>query len=316
MNHNFIWLAVWLLTIGCNSKTETPSSYPSHFPASLSAPNNNPSTVLGVALGRMLFHDPTLSPKGNVACSSCHIPSFHFGDTVSLSAGHQGETTHRNTPPLLNMAWSPLLFWDGGGLNIESVSLTPLHNESEMGWKDLALLEQRLRASPSYRELFSQAFGTQNIEIAHVLRALAQYQRSLIHAESRWDKWILRQGELTKPELEGWSLFQKQCAGCHKPPLFTNYAFYKVSSDVLPDTLPLDHAARGRNRITQKLADLGKYRTPTLRGLGKTYPYFHDGRFLTIEDLMQSPGFDNLHAGKPMTNQEKQLLISFLNTLN
>ncbi len=314
---SFLW--VFVFVVACAPQEASQLSiftYPAHFPAPLPEPNRNPGTKEGIELGRMLFDEEALSPQRDISCASCHKSDLHFADSTPFSTGHQGNKTMRNTPALINLAWAPKLFWDGGGSNLESVSLAPLHQEGEMGWKDLKALEDRLNKMPLYPPLFKKVFGSDTIEIAHAIRALAQYQRSLLHADSRWDNWFQKKEKLTTQELEGWTLFERHCSNCHTPPLFTNYSFYKATSDSLPINLSLEHADRGRNRITHSKTELGFFRTPTLRGLAKTNPYFHDGRFKNLEDLMQSADFESRHAAKFLTPNQKQLLIAFLRTLD
>jgi cytochrome c peroxidase len=208
------------------------------------------------------------------------------------------------------------LFWDGGGANLESVSLAPLHQQGEMGWQNLKDLETRLRNHAKYPKHFQDVFGTEAIEIAHVLRALAQYQRRILHTKSRWDKWKQGLIDFSAEEVQGWVLFQKHCDVCHTPPLFSDFQYHLVAADSVQHALALDDPERGRARISQQVADEGAYRTPTLRGLNKTWPYLHDGRFKTLEQLFFAPDFDSLHAKGMLSQKEKMLLINFLKALN
>lgn len=307
------------LLFGCRSETKQ-SDYktdiPQYFPQPLPVPESNPTTRKGIELGKMLFFDKALSPHQDIACSTCHKQELFFADKEALSVGHDNEKTRRNTPPLINLAWAPSLFWDGGGANLESVSLAPLHQKGEMGWQNLKELENRLRSHAEYPKQFKEAFGTETIEIAHILRALAQYQRSISHVNSRWDNWQQGSIDFSKAEMQGWTLFQKHCAACHTPPLFSDFQYHKVTIETKEKELSLDDPLRGRARVSQQMADEGSYRTPTLRGNSKTQPYLHDGRFQTLDQLFSDSDFNSLHAKAALNQEEKTQLINFLKTLD
>ncbi|MEP2026631.1 MAG: cytochrome c peroxidase [Reichenbachiella sp.] len=241
-------------------------------------------TQEGVALGRMLFFDTRLSANNQISCASCHQPELAFSDNKSFSSGHSGQLLNRNTPPLFNLTWSESFFWDGGVKNLESLSFTALMNPHEMG-SDLSQLCQQLNEDKNYSSAFKKAFGIDSVSSAYVSRALAQYMRTLISANSKYDSVQQNLAQFSNQELKGQVVFKNNCASCHQPPLFTDNQFHHnglkqyFSSDDLSLTT-------GRFRITRDSSDLGKYKTPSIRNLSRTAPFMHDGRFNTIDEVL------------------------------
>jgi cytochrome c peroxidase len=328
-----IWL--WAVLTGCEHPDEqaTPNSalpaVPAHLATAIPAPAHNPLSADGIALGRTLFYDKGLSANGQVSCGTCHQQERAFSDGMALSqAGVSGGKLKRHAPALINLAWMDGLFWDGGAKNLEAVSLGPLTHADEMG-QDVKALLLYLRQHPSYPAQFHKAFGTDSITTPLVLRALAQFQRTLISADSRYDRYVRKApgGELSSMELQGMALFQQHCASCHTTNFFTDNRYHNNGLD---STYPDDHErlAHGRGRITGLPQDIGKYKTPTLRNIALTAPYMHDGRFGTLQEVLQhytsriqpSPTLaPQLQKGdKPgiaLSTEEQQQLIAFLHTL-
>ena len=302
---------------------------PSHFPPFVDS-GTNPLTKDGVLLGKRLFHDKKLSGNNQVSCVTCHQQSMAFSDGLALSdRGISGKLLERNSPTLINLAWATNgLFWDGGSTNLESQAFAPLAHEDEMR-QNLQELISELNADPIYPKLFSNAFGTQ-ITQAGIVKALAQFQRTLISANSQYDKYILGKsgGELNPDQQKGLRLAEKFCLSCHASPLLTDNRYHNngIDADFSDDTeLALK---KGRYRITHNSEDIGKFRTPTLRNIEKTAPYMHDGRFNSLENVIDhysngivvSATLDrNLYLnGKPgfnFTETEKKQLLAFLKTL-
>ncbi|NEM98667.1 cytochrome-c peroxidase [Pontibacter sp. BT327] len=302
---------------------------PANFPAPLPQPAHNPATAQGILLGKKLFFDPALSVNGNVSCATCHQPQKAFSDGQALSsAGVSGKALKRHAPALMNLAWMDGLFWDGGAKNLESLSFAPLRHPDEMG-QDIAKLVARLQQHPTYPSLFKAAFGTDSITAAALSRALAQYQRTLVSASSRYDKHIRNEPHktLTQTELQGLHIFKKNCSSCHATDLFTDNRYHNNGLD---NSFPEgdEDLYFGYGRISRRTEDIGKYKTPTLRNIALTAPYMHDGRFKTLEEVLQhySSGVKwsaslapelQQHAkpGIPLTATEQQKLIAFLHTL-
>ncbi|KFE66895.1 Cytochrome c551 peroxidase [Hyalangium minutum] len=255
---------------------------------SLPSPPDNPLSTEGVALGRWLFHSPLLSSSQQHSCSSCHLQAHAFADDTPLTPrGVSGRPLSRHTPALINLAWMEGLFWDGGAKNLESLSLAPLTHPDELGSVDLEALLARLSATPEAVRLFEAAYGPGGLSLSHLLRALAQYERTLVSADSRYDRWLRGEpgGALSPQELEGLELVRKRCGPCHGSELFTDNGFHNngLDSHFGQDEEP----TRGRGRITLLPEDDGLYKTPTLRNVAVTAPYMHDGRFATLEQVLE-----------------------------
>jgi len=302
---------------------------PVNFPAPLPQPAHNQATKQGILLGKKLFFDPALSVNGKVSCATCHQPEKAFSDGQALSiAGVSGKALKRHAPALMNLAWMKGLFWDGGAKNLESLSFAPLRHPDEMG-QDIVKLVARLQQHPTYPGLFKAAFGSDSITAAALSRALAQYQRTLISANSRYDRYVRNEQSetLTEQELQGLYIFKKNCSSCHATDLFTDNRYHNNGLD---NTFPEgdEDLYFGYGRISRKGEDKGKYKTPTLRNIAITAPYMHDGRFKTLEEVLQhySSGVKwsatlapelqrHTQPGIPLTTAEQQKLIIFLHTL-
>lgn len=296
--------------------------YPAHFPEVIKAPSRNVTSKAGILLGKRLFFDPNLSGNKEVACSTCHKPELAFTDGKKVSnAGVNHTLLKRNTPTLINTAWMNGLFWDGGAKNLESLPFAALTNPDEMG-TDLGKLAQDLNRDLEYKKLFQSAFSIDSITSAHIARALAQYQRSLISADSKFDMYINSKSSLSNTELAGYKIFSEKCAVCHTPPLFTDNGYHNNGLDSIFPSSDL-RIMMGRFRITRDSSDIGSYKTPTLRNLALTAPYMHDGRFETLEQvldhyqsgLVHATYTDSLMQYISLTDLEKQHLVFFLSTL-
>ncbi|WP_245767657.1 cytochrome-c peroxidase [Stigmatella erecta] len=255
---------------------------------SIPALQDNPLTDEGVSLGRWLFYSPALSSTGQVSCATCHPPSRAFSDDAPLTQrGVSGKPLARHTPALINLAWMESLFWDGGLKNLESLSLSPLTHPDEMGQADLGALMARLAADPGAVRRFEDAFGPGGLTLGHLLQALAQFQRTLVSADSPYDRWRRGEpgGELSPLAQEGLALVQRHCTPCHGSELFTDNAFHNNGLDARFGTG--EDVTRGRGRITLRDEDAGHYKTPTLRNVALTAPYMHDGRFATLDAVLE-----------------------------
>ncbi|MEM9454958.1 MAG: cytochrome c peroxidase [Myxococcota bacterium] len=305
-----------------------PGWIPAHFPSPPDEPLRNTRTPAGIELGERLFHDPILSRSKTVACSTCHEPSLAFTDGVARStAGASGHPLTRNAPALTNLAWGTAFLWDGGARDLESQAIGPLTHPDERG-ADLAELTHRLGRDPSYRAAFGEAFEAETIESAHVVRAIAQFERSIVSASSRYDRFVDGLAELSPLETRGRLLFESsQCAVCHLPPLFTDWAFHNNGLDESFSDRE-DGVLLGRYRITHDRDDIGKFKTPTLRNVARTAPYMHDGRIETLKgvldhydsELVDSPTLSPIlqaagTIGIPLRDDEKAAIIAFLRTL-
>jgi cytochrome c peroxidase len=326
------FIFILIVTFGCQKKTEPAYQLkiPSNFPVPV-FPKNTPFNKDMVELGRMLFYDPVLSGNNAMSCASCHNPDFAFSDHGKiLSEGIHGNKGFRNTPPLFNLVWEKSFFRDGGVTDLETQVLTPITADFEMH-QNFKLLLAKLQNSPVYMSSFKKAFGSDTITGQRVLSAIAQFERTIISADSKYDKWIRKEpgGKFSYLELEGFNIFQKKCSSCHKGNLFKDDQFHNNGLDsIFPGFEVFDEPKLGRARITYKPEDVGKYKTPTLRNIELTAPYMHDGRLKDLDEVFNhySEGVKHSHTldtilineknlGIPLTTKEKKAIASFLKTL-
>ena len=292
-------------------------------------PTDNPLTVEGIELGRKLFFDPILSGDGTQSCATCHAPNLAFTDTNQFSTGIDGLQGNRNSMPIFNIAWnfSGKFFWDGRAPSAEAQAIAPVVNPIEMHNTWPAAMAS-LQAHPTYPNLFLAAFGTNVIDSILVTKAIAQFERTLVSGNSRFDRYLLGQIALTPQEINGFNVFMAESGGdcfhCHGNsgnPLWTDNTFRNNGLDASPSDL-------GLGAVTGNPADNGKFKTPSLRNLVFTAPYMHDGRFKTIDEVLEhystgvkmSPTIDPDmqfagQGGVQMTPQEKADLKAFLLSL-
>lgn len=324
----YIFFCCCILT-ACNySKEETSIQYELKFPSHLGdfpIDSTNLLTTAGVELGRKLFFDPKLSSNAQVSCATCHKPEFGFADTVALhNIGVSGHMLKRHTPALINLAWHKGFFWDGGANNLESQVLGPLTHADEMNANINEILKY-LSNDSTYSKLFSSAFQIKEIKIAYVMRALAQFQKTLIYGDSKFDQFEKGQIIFSQNELSGLTLFKKYCETCHQGSHFSDFKYHNNGLDSNFNAESFEDEVLGRYRITRDSSDLGHYKTPSLRNIAITRPYMHDGRFASLEHVVdhysagiqKSPSLSSKipTEGFQFTKKEKMDLISFLKTL-
>jgi cytochrome c peroxidase len=293
----------------------------------------NPVTVEGAKLGRYLFYDPVLSADSSLSCSSCHKQQYAFCDAPqTFSLGRKGTPMKRNTLALFNLAWYPSFFWDGKAASIEAQISHPLlaKDEMHMPWK---LAAERLSHSPQYKQLFAEAFGSESIDSTTITHAIAQFIRTLVSHRSKYDRIIGGDGHFTKEEYEGYILMNDQtkgdCLHCHTSDadaLGTTLKFSNNGLDAI--TNPGDYKDRGRGAVTGRVSDNGNFRIPSLRNVALTAPYMHDGRFKTLEEVLNfySTGVKKCanidskmefahQGGAHLSMTEQQSIIAFLKTM-
>ena len=307
------------------SSSSAPTSYAFNVPVGFPIPNipvDNPLTIEGVELGRRLFADPILSIDSTISCASCHLPESAFTDPKRFSRGVAG-LTGRNSMPIFNLLWSSSFFWDGRSPSLEDQAIQTVENLIEMG-EDWSNVAAKLKRHPTYPGLFARAFGDETpINRTIVVQAIAQFERTLISADTKYDRWIVGAEEFTPAEQRGFLLFhseQADCFHCHAAPLFTDNEFHNNGLDMEPIDPGLVMQTGGR-------LDRGKFKTPSLRNIQYTAPYMHDGRFQSLEEVIEhyDSGFHRTRLTDPLLLirpnldlkiQEKQDLISFLKTLS
>lgn len=275
------------------------------------------------ALGEALFFEPRLSSNGNVSCATCHVPELGFADGEPLSQnGVSGNLLHRHSPTLINLAWADRgLFWDGGSKNLESLVFGPLTHQDEMAQR-LDELDHFLLTDPHYRAWFEAAFEAP-FEIGQLARALAQYVRSLICADTRYDRAHAEPSLLSAHEQRGLALVRAHCQSCHRGELFTDNGFHNNGLD--SDYADTDEGIHlGRYRISFQEEDRGSFKTPTLRHVTETAPYMHDGRFESLREVIEhyrtgvraSPSLaPELRSGISLSDEDVEDLLAFLETL-
>lgn len=290
---------------------------PASFPQPVYLSSTNLITEDGFQLGRRLFYDPVLSKDGTISCGTCHAQLHGFADhSIAFSIGIYGRTGTRNAPSLSNLAWHPAFMWDGGINHIEVMPIAPLTDSVEMG-ETLLNIIAKLNQHPDYPALFEKAFGSPQITDQRILYAFAQFMAMMISADSRYDQYMKGTTTFTANEEAGLNIFRQKCASCHPEPLFTDFSYRSNGLDITP-------ADPGRERITQNMADHGKFKVPSLRNVSLTYPYMHDGRFFSLNQVLDhyasgiqpAANLDPLLAqGIPLNAEEKIQLLAFLKTL-
>ncbi|WP_232539156.1 cytochrome-c peroxidase [Chitinophaga tropicalis] len=294
--------------------------YPSYFGNRINIPEDNPLTEEGVRLGRMLFYETALSSGNRISCASCHKQELAFTDGLQFSIGVDGTPTPRNSMSLANLLWVRNFFWDGRAEGLEKQAETPLTNPHEMG-QALAISAQKLQQSPIYPALFRDAFGSNVITDNKIVKALSQFERTLISSNSTYDQYLRGEYQPTASELNGITLFFDPggagCGHCHGGPKTFSELFHNNGLDSIPEDA-------GRKAITGQEYDNGRFRVATLRNIALTAPYMHDGRFKTLEEVADhysdhiqasatlSPFLENRQK---LTMQEKKDLVAFLHLL-
>ena len=309
---------------------------PSHFPA-MQIPEDNPMTVEGVELGRKLFYEKKLSGDNTMSCATCHAPSLAFQDGESTSEGIDGQLGTRNAMALINLGWNTSFFWDGRSATLEEQIIEPVLNPIEMHttWQSVV---GKLNADVNYKNLFFKAFNTNVIDSTLAAKSIAQFIRTLISGSSKFDVMYKFENNLTLSSSEtvmfstitpsewaGYDLFKSlngaDCFHCHNGPLMQVQKFSNNGLDATFTDI-------GRASVTGSSNDNGKFKVPTLRNIAFTAPYMHDGRFATIDEVINHYSFgiqmsatiDPLiefagQGGVQLDAQEKDLLKQFLLTL-
>jgi cytochrome c peroxidase len=310
---------------------------PSHFP-NMVIPEDNPLTKEGVELGRFLFYEKRLSGDNTMSCATCHMPQNGFSDANQFSVGIDGIAGTRQSMALVNLGWENFFFWDGRSSSLEEQILEPVPNPIEMhqSWKDAV---SKLNADVKYRNRFFRAFNEEGIDSVKVSKAIAQFLRTLVSGESKYDVMYKYENSMTlnsneqailgtidPEEWAGYDLFKSlngaDCFHCHNGPLMQVKKF--SNNGLMPNSIN----DFGRAIVTNNPEDNYKFKVPTLRNIALTAPYMHDGRFATLDEVIEhyssgihmSPTIDPLiefgsQGGVQLDAQEKYLLKKFLLTL-
>lgn len=307
-------------------------------------PPSNPLTKESVLLGRRLFYDPLLSSNKQVSCATCHKQSLAFTDGLKTSVGVSGIPLAFNSMSLVNLMWGPRhFFWDGRSSSLEDQAIQPIKHPDEMG-RDIDDLITALKHDEIYIKLFNQAFG--EISAQNIAKALANFQRTLISSNSRYDQYLRGEIVLSSQEEQGRKLFMAHpdtkvvlrggnCIDCHSQFLTSGFAtvFDGFSNNGLDNDETLQ---AGLFSLTKKAVHRGLFKTPTLRNIAVTSPYMHDGRFATLNEVLahynggikrsktlspliieadNTPKTQNDHISLNLNDDEISAIIAFLHTL-
>ena len=293
---------------------------PDYFPKPVYNFEQPPLDSNKIELGRILFYDPILSKDNTISCASCHSPFNAFAHTDhDLSHGIFDSIGNRNAPALFNLAWQKTFMWDGAINHLDMQALAPISHPSEMG-SNINEVIKKLNESKAYKELFLNAFQDSTISTSKILKALSQFQLTLVSSNTKYDKVKMGKETFTEQEKNGYQLYKNNCASCHSEPFFSNYNFEN-------NGLPIDPTLNdmGRYVITENENDKRKFKVPSLRNLSFTYPYMHDGRFMTLQEVINhyTSGIEysetlslQFNESIELSSNEKVDLISFLLTLN
>lgn len=333
MKKVFALLTISSLLLSCNSdevivpkplyNPEIPLHIPAGFPPLNRSADANKPTKYGVQLGEKLFHEKKFSGNNTISCASCHNRSNAFADRHAQAVGVYDRVGLRNTPPLQNLAFMQFYNWDGNILELEKQPLVPIITHEEMNSSIMEVIG-KIKDESEYQELLRNAFGDEQMTPERIYRSIAQYEYTLISANSKYDKVTRNDGEaFTASEARGYRIFQQKCEGCHSTALFTDQSFRNVGFPLNPST-----EEAGRARVTGVSADYMSFRVPSLRNAEYTAPYGSFGQFPTLkavldyfnDGVLDADNLDPILKANgnriPLNEQEKEDVISFIKTLS
>lgn len=273
-------------------------------------PQTIPHDTAKAALGKKLFFDPILSKDKTVACVTCHNFQYGGADPRPLSVGIGGNMGHMQSPTVLNAVFNFSQFWNGRAKTLAEQAAGPLHNPLEMGMST-ALIEKRINSNAHYRNAFKSITKRSNVTVADLTEAIAEYEKTLITPNGKFDRYLRREAELDPAEARGYELFKRLgCASCHNGVNIGGNSFQKFG--VL---IPKERDTRTDDRfaVTKRECDKNVFKVPTLRNIALTAPYFHDASAATLKEAIATMSHHNL--GVRLTADEINDLIKFLETL-
>lgn len=292
----------------------------------------DPPTPERVRLGRWLFFDKRLSADNTIACASCHRPENGFSEPTPVSTGIDGQKGGRKAPSFLNQAWAPLphFFWDGRAGSLQEQAGGPMINPIEMGNKNHKVVVDKIAAIPSYPKYFKEAFGTEEVTIDRITKAIADYERTRMSGNSAWDRWKFGDQKAVSDDVQkGHRLFfgNAFCNNCHLGPNLTDGKFHNLG--VGWDAKAKKFGDVGRVAVTKEPADTGAFKTPSLRDVSKRAPYMHDGSIKTLREVVKlysKGGEPNPHLSRKIdrrfaeqldfTEEQINQLVAFMEALD
>jgi cytochrome c peroxidase len=279
-----------------------------------------------VRLGRWLFYDKRLSKDGTIACATCHQPEYAFSEPTPVSTGIAGQKGGRKAPSFLNLAWTinPNFFWDGRAGSLEEQAVGPMANPIEMGHTHEAVVAA-IAGTKGYRTYFQKAFGAEEVTIDRIAKAIADYERTRVSGNSAWDRWKAGdENAVSAAVKKGDELFfgKAACNQCHLGQNFTDNTFHNLGVGWNPKTKKF--ADQGRLAISKNKADLGAFKTPTLRDISKHAPYMHDGSIVTLREVVEhynkggakNPTLDPKLEPLKLTPEEIDALVEMMKALD
>lgn len=310
--------------VPAEGKADAPAEYAWNLPAGMKAPpvpEDNPMTADKVALGHKLFMDKRLSVDGTRSCYSCHQNQLGNADGRAKALGPGNKELARNTPTIWNVGYHPGLYWDGRAASLEKQAIGAWKGGNMgVGEPGLAAKAAEVGALPEYKDSFSRVFGLKDGEAVtpdHVVKALSAYERTLICGGTAWDTTTMNEAQ-----TRGWELFRGKaaCTTCHSGDNFSDGLYHKMGIGLSDAGEGTD---KGRQDATKDAADAYKFRTPTLRNVSRTAPYFHDGSVAELRDAVKKmaggpklPGLDSNYVDRALTDAEIDDLVAFLGALD
>jgi cytochrome c peroxidase len=303
--------------------TPTPQDMQWLLPNTPPAPVDNAPTAARVELGKKLFFDPRLSADRNMSCATCHSPLFGWSDGQPTARGAKSKVLGRASPTVFNTAYNTIQMWDGRKATLEDQAMGPMESADEMAM-DVATLFAWLSSDPTYKAAFEKAYPGEAINHKSLSKAIASFERSLVSNNSQFDKWLRgAKNAMTPQQVRGFRLFtdpaKGNCAACHQPPNFTDNGFHNIGVGS-PDATSPDV---GRYAIKRVKSMKGAFKTPTLRDIALTAPYFRDGSAGTLMDVIEhynrggTPSADVSPDIKPLNlaRDEMEAIVEFQRAL-
>ena len=316
----FLGLASWAVLTACRPDDEAFTvadvrDVPSHFPT-YAEPEENLLNEAKWELGRHLFFDERLSADGMLSCASCHNPSLAMADSLAVTPGTSGALGVRNAPALVNLAWQPRFHREGGVPSLEAQVLAPVQEPTEFH-RDLVELVDQIGQDAQFQDWAQEGFD-RPFDAYVMTRALAAFQRTLISGSSPYDRWLQGQTEaLSLAALRGRELFEGlECASCHQGVMLSDFATHNTG---LYET----YVDQGAYRLTFDSADIGAFKTPSLRNVALTAPYMFDGSLHSLEAVLEhyaSGGSGHINQDerirvRELSAQDRSDLVAFMESL-
>jgi cytochrome c peroxidase len=288
----------------------------------MTVPSDNPLSQAKIDLGKLLYFDTRLSGDDTISCATCHAPDKGFTDQAPVSTGINGQKGGRNAPTVINTALGYFQFWDGREPTLEAQAKGPIHNPIEMGTTHDAVVA-KLSKVEGYKTYFTAAFGSDEVDIDRIAKAIASYERTVLSGNSGWDQFVYNRDAtaLSESAQRGLTLFEGKalCTRCHVGFNLTDGVFHNLGVGMAAEEPDM-----GRAIVTKEDKDKGAFKTPTLRDITKTAPYMHDGSVATLEEVIElyvrggeaNEWLDPKMAKLDLSTEDKADLLAFMRALD